>query len=228
MEDIALVASALYDTYLSIEEEYESGTINDEKLESLKTEMEEMEYRVRMGSKEIRKLSNQQDSIQSKMEQLGADKVKAEMVVNKREYATLQLKLNAKQSASTLRAYQDALDQVRRSKDRVRSLDEELEKAEEEAEDLAAELEEVEEENAQDMRSLLMMKKEVEELEMAAATEQGSVESSKRIKELHETAVNQRRALCVLHDRLLKLTYIKMMELIDAEEKQWLEMLDKS
>ena len=93
---------------------------------------------------------------------------------------------------------------------------------------MAAELEEVEEENAQDMRSLLMMKKEVEELEMVAATGQGSVESRERIKELHETAVNQRRALCVLHDRLLKLTYIKMMELIDAEEKQWLEMLDKS
>ena len=78
------------------------------------------------------------------------------------------------------------------------------------------------------MRSLLMMKKEVEELEAFVATAQGSTESRERIKELHETAVKQRRALCVLHDRLLKLTYIKMMELIDAEEKQWLEMLDKS
>jgi len=190
--------------------------------------MEEMQYRVRMGSKEIRKLSNQQDSIQSKIAQLGADKIKAEMVANKCEYASLQLKLNAKQSASSLRAYQDALDQVHRSKNRVRSLDEELEQAEEEAEDLAAELEEVEEEEAQDMRSLMIMKKEVEELEMVAASVQDSAESSKRIKELHETAVNQRRALCVLHDRLLKLTYIKMMELIDAEEKQWLEMLDRS
>ncbi len=54
-----------------------------------------MQYRVRMGSKEIRKLSNQQDSIQSKIAQLGADKVKAEMVVNKREYAALQLRLAA-------------------------------------------------------------------------------------------------------------------------------------
>ena len=89
-------------------------------------------------------------------------------------------------------------------------------------------IEKLEEEYAQDMTSLSMMKKEVDELEKAAATGQGSVESRERIKELHETAVNQRRALCVLHDRLLKLTYIKMMELIDAEEKQWLEMLDRS
>jgi hypothetical protein len=230
VEDIGLVASALYDTYLSIEEqEPPSGLfIHDKKLESLKIEIEELQNRVRMGSKEIRKLSDQQDCIQSKIEQLGVDKARAKIVVNKRKYVPLQLDLDAKQSARVDQTvYQDAQDQVRLSKDRVRLLDEELAMAEEVAEDLAAKLEEVEEENAEDMRSLFILKKTVENRERSVATGQVSAESSERMKELQETAVKQRRALWILHDRLIKLTYEKSMETIDAEEKQWLKMLSK-
>ncbi len=228
VEDIALVAGALYETYLSIKEIAESGTVNDEKLVTMNIELEEKQHRARMNAKEIRKLSDQQDAIENKMKRLGDDKIKAEMAVNRLEFDALKLKLNANQSARARTAYRDAQDQVRRFKDRVCSLDEELVKAEEEAGLLAAELEEVEEENGRDMRALIMLKKEVEELETAVETGQVSAESKKWMKELHEMAVKQRRALFVLHDRLIKLTYIKMMEKIDAEERKWLEYLDNA
>ena len=227
MEDMALAASALYETYLSMKEITESGAIPGEKLKSMKNELDVIQHRVKVNSKEIRKLSNLQDAVQSVKAQLGIKIIKAEMVVKQHEYEALQLKLNAKQSARAQRAYQNVQDQVSRSKDRVRSLDAELAIAEEEAVELATELDKVEEVNGQDMRSLSELKKEVKELAISLVMGHVSAQSVERMMKLKETAVQQRRALCDLHDRLLNLTYRKMMEKIDSDEKKWLKMLEE-
>ena len=227
MEDMALAASALYETYLSMKEITESGAIPGEKLKSMKNELDVIQHRVKVNSKEIRKLSNLQDAVQSVKAQLEIQKIKEEMIVKQHEYEALQLKLNAKQSARAQRAYQNAQDQVSRSKDRVRSLDAELAIAEEEAVELATELVKVEEVNGLDMRSLSELKKEVKELAISLLMGHVSAQSVERMMQLKETAVQQRRALCDLHDRLLNFTYRKMMEKIDSDEKKWLKMLEE-
>lgn len=217
-EKISLVVGALYNTYLTMEEESEFTTVQE--LQSLKNQMEEMQKRVDIGSSEIKWWSNHQISLQREISELMTDKTKAEIEFRHLEIVALQLKLTAKQSVSAQRAFEDAVDKARLSKNRVCFFEEELITAEDQERDTANQIEEVEEEYVEDSSSLLKLKEKVKNLETYLASGLASADSTKQKMQLELTAEKQRRALFILQKHLVKLLALrKLSENIGTEDK---------
>lgn len=180
--------------------------------------MEEMQNRVNISSKQIKWWYTRQVSLQREISELVTDKTKAEIEVHQLEIVALQLKLTAKTSASAQRAFEDAVDQARLSKNRVCFFQEELDTAEKQERDTVIQIEGVEEEYAHDSRSLSMLKEKVKNIETSLVTGLDSADSRKRMAQLEETAEKQRRALFILRKDLVKFAALrKSMQYINAE-----------
>ena len=168
-----------------------------------------MQERVNIASNEIKWWQNHQVSLQRDISELVTDKTKAEIEVRQLEIVALQLKLIAKQSVSAQRAFEDAADKARLSKNRVCFFQEELDTAEEQERNAVIQIEEVEEEYDQDSRSLSMLKEKVTDMETSLSSGLPSADSTKKITQLEETAEKQRRALFVLQKQLVKLAALR-------------------
>ena len=202
--------------------EEESVCNATQKLQSFKGQMEEMQERVSIASKEIKWWRDHQISLQREISELVTDKTKAEIEVRQLEIIALQLKLTANQSVSAQRAFEDAVDKARLSKNRVCFFQEELDTAEDQERDTVIQIEKLEEEYAQDSRSLSMLKEKVKNIEASLSSGLASADSIKKMAQLEETAEKQLKALFILQKELAKLVALrKSMNFINAEENSF-------